>query len=116
MQDNEGFLRSASSSAIIGTLHYTVKYLRMSDIELGQKSGSERKVSMLESQRGLRLIVLAAIALCIVASMTGARAGDDKSGLRIAVVDMQKLNEDSVQVKGIPRRGGKTGQRFQSGI
>ena len=54
---------------------------------------------MLESQRGLRLIVLAAIVLCIVASMTGAKAGDDKSGLRIAVVDMQKLNDESVQVK-----------------
>jgi Skp family chaperone for outer membrane proteins len=54
---------------------------------------------MLESQRGLRLIVLAAIVLCIVASMTGAKAGDDKGGLRIAVVDMQKLNDEYTLIK-----------------
>lgn len=54
---------------------------------------------MLESPRGLRLIVLAAIVLCIVACMTGARAADDRTALRIAVVDIQKLIDENTMVK-----------------
>ncbi len=43
---------------------------------------------MSEPTRGLRAIVLGAIVLCIVASLTGAKAGQDKNGgLRIATVD-----------------------------
>ncbi len=54
---------------------------------------------MLESPRGLRLIVMAAIVLCIVACMTGARAADDRTGLRVAVVDIQKLIDENTMVK-----------------
>src|SRR5260221_1692231 len=44
---------------------------------------------MSEPTRGLRAIVLAAIILCIVASMVGARAQD--KGLRIGVVSPGRL-------------------------
>ena len=54
---------------------------------------------MLESPRGLRLIVFAAIVLCIVASLTGARAGEDRTGLRIATVDVRKLIDENTMVK-----------------
>lgn len=49
---------------------------------------------MLESTRGLRAIVLAAIVLCIVASLTGAKAGQDKNGLKVAVVDSGRLSNE----------------------
>lgn len=49
---------------------------------------------MFESPRGLRLIVLAAIVLCIVASLTGARAGQNKEGLRIAIIDVERLSDE----------------------
>lgn len=50
---------------------------------------------MLESPRGLRVIVILAITLCIVASLTGAKAGQDKNGaLRIAVVDLGRLRAE----------------------
>lgn len=42
----------------------------------------------------IRMIVLSAIVLGIVASMTGARAGQEKNGLRIALVDPAKLLQE----------------------
>ena len=54
---------------------------------------------MLESPRGLRVLVLAAIVLCIVASLTGARAGQDKAALKTAIIDMQRVNTEYVVIK-----------------
>lgn len=54
---------------------------------------------MLESPRGLRVLVLAAIVLCIVASLTGARAGQDKPALKTAIVDMQRVQTEYTVVK-----------------
>ncbi len=52
---------------------------------------------MSEPKVGLRTIVLACIVLCIVATLQGAHAADDKnSGLKVASVDIAKLNSDYV--------------------
>ncbi len=55
---------------------------------------------MSEPTRGLRVIVLSAIVLCIVASLTGA-SGQDKTtgGLRVANVDLQRLQNEYVPLK-----------------
>ncbi|HLV80620.1 MAG TPA: OmpH family outer membrane protein [Chthonomonadaceae bacterium] len=52
---------------------------------------------MSESTRSLRAIVLAAIVLCIVASLVGAKADQEKgvpAGLKVASVDVSKLLTD----------------------
>jgi Skp family chaperone for outer membrane proteins len=46
---------------------------------------------MSEPKIGLRAIVLACIVLCIFATLQGASAGQDKSGLKVASVDVQRL-------------------------
>ena len=46
---------------------------------------------MSEPTRGIRALVLALITLCIVASLTGARAGQEKPGMRVALVDKGRL-------------------------
>ena len=71
---------------------------------------------MLESPRGLRLLVLAAIVLCIVASLTGARAGDDKGGLRIAIVDMQRLNDEYTIIKNWREMADKQEKDFKTEV
>lgn len=64
---------------------------------------------MSDSPRSLRAIVLAAITLCIVASLTGAKAVEDKTGPRIAIVDALKLmseyNFTNTAVNEIEKRG-----------
>ena len=71
---------------------------------------------MLESPRGLRLIVLAAIVLCIVASLTGAhaKAGDDRGGLRIAIIDLQKVQDEYKLVKAFKDITTKQGNDLQT--
>lgn len=50
---------------------------------------------MKEPTRGIRALILAAIALCITASLTGARAGQDKNpGVRVALVDVERLSSE----------------------
>ena len=52
---------------------------------------------MSDSTRSLRAIVLAAIVLCIVASLVGAKADQEKSipaGLKVASVDVSRLLTD----------------------
>ena len=52
---------------------------------------------MSEPKIGLRTIVLACIVLCITVTMQGARAADDKTtGLKVASVDIVKLNSDYI--------------------
>ncbi len=55
---------------------------------------------MSELARGLRVLVLAAIVLCIVASLTGASGKDTgTTGLRIASVDLQRLQNEYLPLK-----------------
>lgn len=68
---------------------------------------------MLETPRGLRLIVLAAIVLCIVASLTGARAGQAKGELRIAIVDMQRISDEYALVKNYYEQADKQEKDFK---
>jgi Skp family chaperone for outer membrane proteins len=55
---------------------------------------------MMESPRGLRVIVALAITLCIVASLTGAH-GEDKNpgGLRVATVDINRMQNEYKVIK-----------------
>jgi len=57
---------------------------------------------MLESTRGLRMIVLASIALCIIASLTGAK-GQDKNAnaLKIASVDISRIQDEYTAIKAL---------------
>jgi len=68
---------------------------------------------MLESPRGLRVLVLAAIVLCIVASLTGAHAGQEKGGLKFAVVDMQRLNDEYTAIKNFREAADKQDRDFK---
>lgn len=46
-----------------------------------------------EPTRGIRALILAAIVLCITATLTGARAGEDKpAAIRVALVDVGRLS------------------------
>jgi Skp family chaperone for outer membrane proteins len=47
-----------------------------------------------DTPASLRAIVLGAIVLCITASLTGAQAGEDKGGLRIAVFDQGRARNE----------------------
>jgi Skp family chaperone for outer membrane proteins len=49
---------------------------------------------MSEPSRGLRAIVMGLIALCIIASLTGAKGDDKQAGLRVAVVDKVRLGSE----------------------
>src|ERR1041385_4874923 len=49
---------------------------------------------MSEPTPSLRLLVLALVTLCIVASLTGAK-GQDKNGLKIAVVSTDRILAES---------------------
>jgi Skp family chaperone for outer membrane proteins len=52
--------------------------------------------------RGLNGIVALAITLCIVASLTGARAADDKTtGLKCAIVDSSRLTTESRKAEAL---------------
>ena len=68
---------------------------------------------MLESPRGLRVIVLAAIVMCIVASLTGARGADEKAGLRVATVDLQKLQDEYEVIKSFRTNANKQDTDFK---
>ena len=46
-----------------------------------------------EPTRGIRALILAAIVLCITASLTGAKAGQDKP-IRTALVDIGRLSSE----------------------
>jgi Skp family chaperone for outer membrane proteins len=48
----------------------------------------------MEPTRGIRALILAAIVLCITVSLTGAKAGQDKAGLRVALVDIGRLSSE----------------------
>jgi Skp family chaperone for outer membrane proteins len=57
---------------------------------------------MLESTGGLRVVVLASIALCIIASLTGAKGQDKNSGgLKIASVDIGRIQEEYTTIKAL---------------
>ena len=74
---------------------------------------------MNDSRRGLQAIVLAAIVLCIVASLTGAnaKAGDDRSGgLRIATVDLLRVQDEYKFVKSFKDAAEKQGKDFQTEV
>lgn len=48
----------------------------------------------MDSPAGLRAIVLGAITLCIIASITGANAGQEKGGIKIAVFDQERARSE----------------------
>ena len=54
---------------------------------------------MMNSVGGFRAVVLGAMALCTVASLTGARAGQPASGLKVGAVDVNKLLGESKYAK-----------------
>lgn len=54
---------------------------------------------MLDSQRGFRAIVLATIVLCVMATLTGARGQDKSGGLRVANIDIQRLQNEYAAIQ-----------------
>ncbi len=51
-------------------------------------------MNKMDSPAGLRAIVLGAIVLCLIASITGANAGQDKGGIKIAVFDQERARNE----------------------
>jgi Skp family chaperone for outer membrane proteins len=52
------------------------------------------QTNMTEPTRGIRALILAAIVLCITVSLTGAKAGQDKAGLKVALVDIERISSE----------------------
>lgn len=71
---------------------------------------------MNESRRGLQIIVAGAIVLGIVASLTGAsaKAGEDRGGLRIATIDLQKVQDEYKLVRSFKEATEKQGKDLQT--
>ena len=71
---------------------------------------------MTDSRLGLQVIVAGAIVLGIVASLTGAnaKAGDDRGGLRIATVDLLKVQDEYKLARSFKEATEKQGKDLQT--